>query len=149
MSTPLRLSGYCIDLLKVEANARFDGRRERTVSVSVEPQTLHHATNPAMHQIVLTVSFGRVKGDPKGAPYAGTIVGRGFFHLEPNDLSEDAQANLLLLNGSSILLGLLRAQVAQVTALSSNGVFLLPPVNLVEAFAAKAAELEAADSATP
>jgi len=148
VSTPLQLSGYCVDLLKVEANARFDKRREITVSVGVDPQALHHAKDPALHQIVLTVSFERAKGDPKGTPYTGKIVGRGFFRLEPSDLSDADKANLVLLNGSSILLGLLRAQVAQVTALGSNGVFLLPPVNLVEVFAAKAASLEAAATET-
>jgi len=143
MNTPLQLSGYCIDRLKVEANPTFDGRQERNVAITVGPRAARHATDPSKHQIELSVTFGRVKGDPKGAPYVGAIGARAFFTLDASDLTESEQARLVLLNGSAILLGLLRAQVAQVTALSSYGVFLLPPVNLVEAFRAQVEAAEA------
>jgi preprotein translocase subunit SecB len=54
---------------------------------------------------------------------------------------------LVIVNGAAILFGLLRGQVAQVTAMSHYGTFLLPPVNLVEAFNDKAkANMELVDS---
>jgi preprotein translocase subunit SecB len=53
----------------------------------------------------------------------------------------DKAANLVAFNGASILFGLLRGQLAQVTAFARWSTFLMPPVNLVEAFA-KAFERE-------
>jgi len=87
--------------------------------------------DPDSHQIVLDVKF---KPAATGAaPYKGRIVGRGFFRIT-EELDEAAIARYVLLNGSAILLGLLRAHVAQTTALGRWGQFLIPPVNLVEAF---------------
>jgi preprotein translocase subunit SecB len=146
MPTPLQLNSYCIDQLRVEANPKYDGRQVRTGTIAVDPQHLLSAKDSEKHQLVLSVTFGCVKNDPKGAPYTGKIVGRAFFRLVPSDLSEQDRASLVLLNGSAILFGLLRAQVAQVTALGPNGTFLLPPVNLVEAFRAR---LETAERAEP
>ena len=44
----------------------------------------------------------------------------------------DQYDKALSLNGASILYGLLRAQIVQLTALSAHGQFLLPTINFVE-----------------
>jgi preprotein translocase subunit SecB len=137
MISPLRLDGYRIDRLTVQANADFDRRDESTGTIDVTPQHFRHKEEENVHQLELTVVFGALDGDAAGAPYLGEIVGRAFFHLQGESQDEEANARLVLLNGSAILYGLLRGQIAQVTALSHHGAFLLPPVNLVETFRAK------------
>ncbi|MBU2601915.1 MAG: protein-export chaperone SecB [Actinobacteria bacterium] len=137
MNSPLRLDAYRIDRLLLEANQEFDGRDEFTGTIDVDPEHLRHTEQEDAHQLTLTVSFGPVDDDPTGAPYTGEIVGRAFFHLGSEDLEQAEKTRLVIVNGGAILYGLLRAQIAQVTALSHFGTFLLPPVNLVEAFRAK------------
>ncbi|MDP2181108.1 MAG: protein-export chaperone SecB [Actinomycetota bacterium] len=143
MISPLQLDGYRIDKLLVEANLGFDRRDEFTGTMDVDPEHMLHTEQEDVHQLRLTVTFGLSDDDPDGTPYTGEIVGRAFFHLEAADLEEVDKARLIIVNGSAILYGLLRAQIAQVTALSHYGAFLLPPINLVETFRAKA---EAAES---
>jgi preprotein translocase subunit SecB len=139
MISPLRLDAYRIDRLLVEANLQFDRRDEFTGTIDVNPEHLRHTDQQDVHQLMLTVAFGLAADEPAGTPYSGEVVGRAFFRLVGEDLAEAEKASLIIVNGSAILYGLLRAQVAQVTALSHHGPFLLPPINLVETFRAKAA----------
>jgi len=135
----LQLDAYRIDSLRIEANPDFDRRDVFTGTIDVDPEHLRHTEKEDVHQLRLTVSFGRAEDEPVGTPYTGEIVGRAFFHLADSELDESEKARLIIVNGSAILYGLLRGQVAQVTALSHYGAFLLPPVNLVESFREKAA----------
>jgi len=138
MISPLRLDAYRIDKLLVEANQEFDRRDEAKVAIDVDPEHLMHKEQENVHLLTLKVTFGVADEDVKGTPYTGEIVGRAFFHLDSEDLKQADVATLVILNGSAILYGLLRAQIAQVTALSRFGAFLLPPANLIAAFRAKA-----------
>lgn len=129
---PLQLDGYCIDRFEFTALTSFkEARGTIEVEVSVEPQHMTRVDDPHSHQIVLDVRFKPVSSG--SAPYKGRIIGRGFFRIT-EELDEAATARYVLLNGSAILLGLLRGHVAQSTALGRWGQFLIPPVNLVEAF---------------
>ena len=129
---PLQLDAYLIDLLEVEALLDFDETREVVgLTVNVEPQHLLCETDPLAHQLLLSVPFEPI--EPGSAPYRGRVVGRGFFHVS-DELDPDQTVQYVIVNGAAILLGLLRAQVSQVTALGRWGTFLLPPVNLHEAF---------------
>lgn len=135
-TTPLQLDAYLIDALQVEALANFDEARSAiALEMDVGPQYLMRKDDPHAHQIALSVTFG--PKDEGSAPYRGRVEGRAFFHVD-NTLSEEDTASYILLNGAAILFGLLRAQVAQITALGPWGTLLLPPLNLVEAFAKKA-----------
>lgn len=133
MTTPLQLDLYLIDALEIEVLEDFDQSSGVIgLNMDVTPEYLTCETDPLAHQLVLAVPFEPI--DPGSAPYRGRIVGRAFFHVD-QDLSEEDTAQYVLGNGSAILLGLLRAQVAQVTALGRWGTLLLPPVNLNEALA--------------
>jgi preprotein translocase subunit SecB len=134
-ASPLQLESYQIDRLSVEAVEEHDGSQSGVLEIAVDPTTLHRKDDPCAHQIVLDVKFR--PAEIGSAPYAGRIVGRAFFHVS-EELDEQAAQNYVLFNGSAILFGLLRAQVAQVTALGPWGTLLLPSVNLVEMFSAKA-----------
>ena len=68
------------------------------------------------------------------------MKGRAFFHFDDPDLPDVEKSRIIKLNGASILFGLLRAEVAHVTALGRYGPMLLPAVNLIEAFRARSRE---------
>ncbi|MDI6712185.1 MAG: hypothetical protein QMD96_02990 [Anaerosomatales bacterium] len=138
MTTPLQLDAYCIDRFEFAVVEKYRPQgRVIEVDVDVQPQAMVKEGDPARHQIVLDIRFKPAK--PGSAPYRGRIVGRGFFRVA-EDLDEQATARYVLNNGASILLGLLRAHVAQSTSLSRWGAFLIPPINLLEAFKKAAAD---------
>ena len=133
-TTPLQLNAYIVDVLEVEALLDFDQTHEVIgLNMDVKPQHLICDTDPSAHQLLLEVPFEPTEAG--SAPYRGRIVGRGFFSIS-EELDVEQTAQYIIGNGSAILLGLLRAQVAQVTALGRWGTFLLPPVNLHAAFSA-------------
>ncbi len=132
MTTPLQLDAYFIDHLEIEALEDFDDVRESSdLHIKIEPQHLVCEGDPLAHQLTLRVPFG--PSEPGSAPYRGSISGRAFFRVS-EELDSDQVAKYVLVNGAAILFGLLRGQVSQITAMSRWGTFLLPPVNLVEAF---------------
>ncbi|MGI5939305.1 MAG: hypothetical protein ACOX8V_01195 [Thermoleophilia bacterium] len=136
-TTPLQLDAYIIDTLEVEALPDFDQTRQGIgLNMDVKHEHLTCDADPLAHQLILTVPFEPAEGG--SAPYRGRIVGRGFFRVT-EDLGAEQTAQYVIVNASAILFGLLRAQVAQVTALGRWGTFLLPPVNLHVALS-KAAE---------
>lgn len=132
-TTPLQLDAYVVDVLEIETLQEFDQTRGVIgLNIDVKPEHLVCDTDPLSHQLVLSVPFE--PSEDGSAPYRGRIVGRGFFSVS-TELDLEQTAQYVIGNGSAILLGLLRAQVAQVTALGRWGTFLLPPVNLQAAFA--------------
>lgn len=133
MKTPLQLDAYLLDRLEVEALEDFDDARESSdLHMEVEPQHLVCEGDPLAHQLTLRIPFG--PSEPGSAPYRGVLSGRAFFRVS-QELDSDQVAQYILVNGSAILFGLLRGQISQVTAMSRWGTLLLPPINLVEAFA--------------
>jgi preprotein translocase subunit SecB len=136
---PLQLDAYYVDRLTIEVVDDWDDDEpESGWDIEVDPQHLRNEQDPFTQQVALSVRFGPAEGSR--APYRGEIAGRAFFRVtDEEDL--DKAANLVAFNGASILFGLLRGQVAQVTAFARWSTFLMPPVNLVEAFA-KAFERE-------
>lgn len=145
-AVPLQLDAYYVDRLVLDVLEDFDEEaQESHWEIDVDPLHLLNSDDPLTQQVVLSVKFG--PAEDGSAPYRGEIAGRAFFHVSGEEDQESA-ASLVRFNGSSILFGLLRSQVAQVTALARWSTFLMPPVNLVEAFdeAAKRAE-EAAEEA--
>lgn len=138
MTTPLQLDAYCIDRFEFAVIEKYRSTKGAIeVDVDVQPQALVKDDDPTRHQVMLDVRFKPAK--PGSAPYRGRIVGRGFFQIT-EDTDEQTIARYVLNNGASILLGLLRAHVAQSTALSRWGAFLIPPINLLEAFQKAAAD---------
>jgi preprotein translocase subunit SecB len=136
---PLQLDAYYVDRLTFEVVDDWDeDEPESSWDIEVDPTHLRNDENPFEQQVALWVRFGPAEG--ASAPYRGEIAGRAFFHVTDEDDLERA-ANLVAFNGASILFGLLRGQLAQVTAFARWSTFLMPPVNLVEAFA-KAFERE-------
>lgn len=134
MQSPLQLDAYLIDELNVAVNVEFDADSDMEADVQLIPKHLVSSEHPGLHQLVLDVRFAGPDGNANAYPYRGRIVGRGMFHIDDEQMPEDEASKLILVNGSAILLGLLRGHVSQVTALGLHGPLLLPAMNIVQAW---------------
>jgi len=134
MQSPLQLDTYLIDHIDISVNTGFDPESDMTADVSLLPTHLTNTDRPEFHQLVLDVRFGAPEGSPNSYPYSGKIVGRGIFHVDPQETTGEDAVQLILVNGTAILLGLLRAHISQITALGLHGQLLLPAMNIVQAW---------------
>jgi len=128
-----RLDLYQIESVAVTQNETFDTAMSlHTGDISSAINIAPHKNDPGKYRLTMGI---QVKPSPKKEkeffPYLIAISGRAFFTFEEPCPREQAEA-VLRLNGASILYGLLRAQVAQITAQSVHGQFLLPAMNFVE-----------------
>lgn len=133
MTCEFQLDAYQIESVSVATNAKFDAARPaHTGDVSCEVGIAPHRKDATKYRLTLDV---QVKPNPKKErdffAYHVAIKGRAFFTFSAEVPRVDAE-HTLRLNGASILYGLLRAQVAQITAQGEHGQFLLPPMNFVE-----------------
>jgi preprotein translocase subunit SecB len=149
MQSPLELDTYLIDHIDVSVNVDFDPESEMTADVSLFPSHLTNNDRPEYHQLVLDVRFSAPEDTPKSYPYSGRIVGRGVFHVGSGATTPEEAAQLVLVNGTAILLGLLRAHISQVTALGLHGQLLLPAMNIVQAWEEAATAAAANKQAEP
>ncbi|MFA5107878.1 MAG: protein-export chaperone SecB [Patescibacteria group bacterium] len=133
MNRVFRLDRYQIESVAVVLNESYDAKLpSHAGDVSVKMTIAPHKEDPTRYLLSLEL-FVRPKKDHEKAffPYNIAIKGRAFFVFKDN-CPKDQAKHVLSLNGASILHGLLRAQVAQITAQSVHGQFLLPTMNFVE-----------------
>ena len=142
MTCQFRLDHYLIDHVLVVQNEGYDAALEsHTGDVAANINVAPNNKDPNRYRIVLDVKVSPTAKQEKAFfPYKVAIKGRGFFAIKDASSPEEVD-KFLRCNGAAILYGLLRAQVAQITAQSVHGQFLLPTMNFVEA--AKNANLEA------
>ena len=134
MDSPLQLEGFHIKRLSVAENPAYVEQTDFEGNLTIEPEVMVHRSEANRYILALRIGWHPKSGAEARLPYDVDVEGEAFYRLEePCDLDDKEMGRLLLLNGSAILFGLLRAQVAQVTALGVNGMVLLPPVNLVDA----------------
>lgn len=133
MKCVFQLNSYQIENIAVARNETFDRNLDAhtgdiATSINISP----HAKDARKYRLTLEVQVKpTATKENEFFPYMVAIKGRAFFTFKEACPAEDAD-HTLRLNGASILYGLLRAQVAQITAQSVNGQFLLPTVNFLE-----------------
>jgi len=132
----LQLEAYFIDNLSMKTNALFDPSvQSYQGDISVEPRHLVRKNSEDVHQLVLRIKYVPRQGAETCLPYSIDITGRGFFSFSDPELTSERRFEMLAFNGTSILFGLLRAEVAHSTALGAWGSMLLPTVNLAQCLA--------------
>lgn len=149
---PLQLEAYFIDSLSMKSNPLFDPSVESYEGdIMVEPQHLVKRGSEDLHQLVLRIQYAPRQGAEARLPYSIDVVGRGFFSFAEPGVTREQRVEMLAVNGASILFGLLRAEVAHVTALGPSGSMLLPTVNLAQCLSdwAKTQKRRAKQSETP
>ena len=148
MSCLFRLDHYQIEYVAVAQNEGYDASLpSHTGDISSSINIAPNKKDPSRYRLRLEVQIKpTAKREKDFFPYQVAIKGRGFFAIKgagsPGEID-----TYLRQNGAAILYGLLRAQVAQITAQSVHGQFLLPTMNFAEA--AQKAQLEAKPKKAP
>lgn len=133
MNCVFQLSHYQIESVTITPNETFDvslpaHTGDIQAGITISPHNQDHAKYLLTMDIQIRPAS---KTEKAFFPYLVGVKGRGFFLFKEPCPNDEAQRTLRL-NGASILYGLLRAQVAQITAQSIHGQFLLPAMNFVE-----------------
>ncbi len=133
MDCLFRLDRYIIEAVSIRLNNEYDGSiREHVGDVSSSVEHAWNSKNAKQACLTLEIDIHPAAGKENAFyPYHVNIKGAAFFTFADN-YPPDQYDQALSLNGASILYGLLRAQVVQITALSAHGQFLLPTLNFVE-----------------
>jgi len=141
MISPLQLNHFFTEELVVEGNPSYvpkgenrnDGKYECQVEVG------RATTVSGRYQVKLLVTVDPSPKAPALDPYRIRIRLVGWFGFSKG-IPEETMNHMANLNGSSILFGLARGLVAQVTGTGRHGGYLLPTVNFVEMFKEKKRE---------
>ncbi len=133
MNCFFQLDRYQIESVSIAPNPDFDPALpahtgEMTASINIAPNT----KAPNRYRLTMEIQVKpSAEKEKEFFPYLIAIKGRAFFTFKAPCTPEQAD-HVLRLNGAAILHGLLRAQVAQITAQSVHGQFLLPAANFQE-----------------
>lgn len=131
----LQLNSYKIFGVSVAPSPDFKPKQlEYTGEVSTGIRTGTHRQDSNKHKVTLDVRIEPKKGKEDACfPYIVAIRGDAYFTTK--DISDGAMIEKALhLQGTSILYGLLRAQVAQITAQGIYGTYLMPTLNFVSMY---------------
>jgi preprotein translocase subunit SecB len=133
MNCLFRLDHYQIESVAVAHNEQFDPKLPaHTGDISATINIAPHTKEQTKYRLTLEILVKPTTGQEQAFfPYEISVTGRGFFSFKAPCDPEKAD-HVLRLNGAAILSGLLRGQIAQITAQSVHGQFLLPTVNFVE-----------------
>ncbi len=137
MSSGLQLDHYQLDELVMRANPDYD-RKLGKIEYDVTPQAeaCVSVEDENRHKLHLRLEVKARPRRKRQLPYELSIAATAFFATD-EDLPQEKKDRLILLNGSAILVGLLRAHLAQVTAMGPYRKVLLEPINLVETLATR------------
>ncbi len=135
MNCLFQLNNYQVEKVTVEPYEQYDASLpEHTGNIMTSINIAPHVEDKRKYRLILGIQINPIATKENAFyPYHITINGRAFFTFKDLPSHEEAEY-VLSLNGASILYGFLRAQVAQITAQSVYGQFLLPIVNFVDVY---------------
>src|SRR5260370_6646928 len=107
----LQLERYFISKVQIEAVQKSSFPTE--IGASTKLEVARNNQEPHRYVVSLTVTLAAC--DQKPPPYVGEVQVIGFFQVDP-ELSADKQAQIASVNAASILYGVAREMIANVTA---------------------------------
>jgi preprotein translocase subunit SecB len=128
--SPLQLDAFWIEALSVESNPEWNQEANAEADLPLSGRTEVAELEDGTFMIRLHV---RTRGPITTVPYkiSATVVG-GF--AVPHALPQDERLAFINLNGSSILYGIARGAIANVTGMGFWGMVPLPSVDFVRFF---------------
>ncbi len=128
---PLDIIAYHIDEFAFRALDEFEGEREGAGTFSIDFNHEQNENDPRHFRIVMEIRFAEhgYKAE-ENPPYSITLKLTGYFGFVEGT-PDKVLHRMIDVNGSSILFGIARGFVGQVTSAAKNGQFLLPPVNFI------------------
>lgn len=138
MLAQLNLNDYFIDEFAFAANREREAGSTTTRTLSVDFDIKRSGETPLDFMIILKVDVNPLDEDFERGDYRIHLKLSGFFSFAEGT-SEEMINDMITYNGLSILYGVARGSVADATATSWHGKFVLPAVNFVELVRQKAA----------
>ena len=130
MSSPMQLEDYIILDLKFSSNCASDincsGETDFRFDFNIKERE-----KGKDYILNVRFTFGPSKQEEEKNPYNISISLSGHF-LFPGKTDKQKRDRLLLLNGTSILYGIARGLISQITANSVHGKWVIPTVNFIE-----------------
>ena len=128
MLSSLQLNSCHIERVSVAENDLFDPKTSvQTGNVSIDAGDPEKVSD-SVYTVRLAVKVGPSEGEETRIPYVIEASCCGTFRLEQED---DDTRQLLQFNGPAILLGAVRMQIAQLTAMGRFGPLWIPVMNLM------------------
>lgn len=137
MIADLRFENFTVESFSCLANMNFDeealGQREGNVGLALNVKR-KSGTNDYM--IEMDISLNQEEESFQNNPYRIAMRILGFFTFKDGE-DPKKMSKMVHLNGTSMLYGIARGIIAQITANGPHGRFLLPAVNMKEALETK------------
>lgn len=141
MLAQLSLSDYFIDEFALSANRNHERGVTTTGTLGVDFDIKRSGDNPRDFMITLVVDVNPRDEDFERSHYRIHLQLSGFFSFVEGTSEEMINA-MIAHNGVPMLYGVARGTVANATATSWHGKFVLPGVNFIELIKEKAAETQ-------
>jgi preprotein translocase subunit SecB len=137
---PLNIENYFIDEITVKANPDFDPKRGQTkTGINISSNVGQKKDDDLRFRVWMDIKAGNVTPEAFNSPYNIHLTLRGFFSFAKGTPKEIVD-KMLSINGTSILYGIGRGVVVQITASGPNGKFILPATNLISTLGVKGKE---------
>lgn len=137
MLAQLNLNDYFIDELSFAANREREAGGRVSGTIDIDFDIKRSGENPLDFMITQVIDINRRDEDFERGDYRIHLKLSGFFSFSEG-VSEEMIGGMIAHNGLSILYGVARGTVADATATSWHGKFVLPAVNFIELVKQKA-----------
>ncbi len=132
MQTLLNINDYVVDELTVRGNPTFrKSEKEQKGQLDIGLSFKRKHKEPRSFMISMVIEISKSKDAGANYPYYVYLRIDGFFEFSEK-ADEETMQKMISLNGVSVLFGIARGVVAQVTANGAHGKFILPTINFVE-----------------
>lgn len=135
MSATLALNDFCVTKLNIGWNQPPDDPERIRVKVNVDYQVMQHKQDSRRFRLNLNVTVRPANAKAKSGWNIDADI-HGDFTF-PEDFEETLIPTAIRVNGSSILFGTLRGQIANATGSFPPGKFVLPAVAMQDIVMAK------------
>ena len=131
MQAQLNLNDYYINEISFVVNRDHVPSETVCGTIDLDFDIKRNSDNPLNFMIDLRVDINPREEDFDKCDYRIHLTLSGFFSFE-SGITEEAISNMIAPNGLSMLYGVARGVVANATAMSWHGKFVLPSLNLIE-----------------
>lgn len=128
MQAQLNLDEYFVDELVIRKNINYDREKPIIGDYFIDFDILRHDKNPLMFKLSMFIELNK---NDDNSPYYILMKLSGFFSYA-DETDDDYIKKTIALNAPSILYGVARGIIAQVTGNYEYGKFILPAVNFIE-----------------
>jgi len=127
MFSQLNINKYFIEELTIKKNPKFSKENSVEGEIFVDFDIYKNSNNPLVYKIPMIISVRAYPNSPYGIDTR--IIGIFSYQEGTNRAYIEKTINL---NAPSILYGIIRGVICEITANFENGKFILPAVNFIE-----------------